>query len=130
MEQREIKFRAWDCIVEKMIYPRTNGRDLIWDVGSHTSVYVVNKLLKQEEDYYIWLQYTGLKDENGKEIYEGDIIKDEVKRIATVCWNYDRASFYLKYKDMDIGFPSGQKPERFGIIGNIYENPELVKSNK
>ena len=82
-------------------------------------------------------QYTGLKDKNGKEIYEGDILKTYVEtgidsywKTCKVVWNKMGGAFILKARTNDekswyslSKIPAGE----LEIIGNIYENPELLK---
>ena len=96
---REIKFRAWDKTLNKMI------QNITWKGDS-------------QSDRYSVMQYTGLKDKNGKEIYEGDILSiDGIGRIP-VKWNEEE----LRWS------PFIAKKTGFKIIGNIYENPGLIKS--
>ena len=106
---REIKFRVWrDWRVPKMMYED----DLIqsgWDMSDFQTV---NSGFSQA----IVMQYTGLKDRNGKEIYEGDFLKD-----GGVI-GFDDGKFY-----MDSGEEWGWIPSDAEIIGNIYENPELLE---
>ena len=123
--EREIKFRAWDKSCNKM-----RGISGLQDCFSLRSDGVCN------EDY-ILLQYTGLKDKNGKEIYEGDIISDLVESdgelIQSKCQVYFdemTCQFMLDCsakQDLSFGTSLFQELEDFEyeIIGNIYENPDL-----
>lgn len=77
------------------------------------------------EDEVEVMQFTGLLDSKGKEIYEGDILKDRfADLIGVVLWRTSIASF-------GFGFPNGKRPvrETDEIIGNIYENPSLLTSS-
>ena len=99
MSQREIKFRAWD------------GKEMqqAFDLSSNPKYWWVHN-----KDFPL-MQYTGLKDKNGKEIYEGDV----VKFINTFQVEETRAIEFPR----DYGFITCYE---FEIIGNIYENPELI----
>jgi len=68
------------------------------------------------------IQFTGLHDRNGVEIYEGDISED----VGTVVWNNDNAQFAIDYQNIELQDMQGCS-EWFEVIGNIYENPELLK---
>lgn len=70
-------------------------------------------------------QYTGQEDKNGKEIYEGDIVKGEDSVIGKVewinyCWDFGQAVIILDIEN-------GLEPNTLEVIGNIYEQPELLK---
>lgn len=73
-------------------------------------------------------QYTGLKDKNGKEIYEGDILKNKREENFKLYWNEEMCAFYLQNiswlsEDTPVEF---HRMENFEIIGNIFENKELL----
>lgn len=79
------------------------------------------------------IQSTDLKDKNGKLIYENDIVKfyfDNDEIIAVLIWDNDESSFYLNttdyFKDKYVTDYEITKQEKYEVIGNIYENPELI----
>lgn len=104
---REIKFRAWDDEECKMTQPFYLGSILSERCG---------------DNHFHPMQYTGLKDKNGKEIYEGDIINLGEKNIGQVEWVESRFVMVLSYATFQLS-SEGE------VIGNIYENPELLKAN-
>lgn len=113
---REIKFRAWDG--EEMVIP-----DYIDQIGS--GWWKSNSIPNTSKNL---MQYTGLKDKNGKEIYEGDIVTQRY----TGTWEvvYGASRFYLRRYDNPVNdtFPYRRNSDilPLEVIGNIYENPELL----
>lgn len=125
---REIKFRVWDKEIKKIILVSPN-----WFINNEVSNTDFSKLA--EEDNCILMQYTGLKDKNGKEIYEGDIVRfmNEVPdkmMLYKVEWNNEEARFAIVVEHVEYGKYFGRIDEiikNIEVIGNIYENPELLK---
>lgn len=75
-------------------------------------------------------QYTGLKDKNGREIYEGDIVIDrEEEVIGKITWSEEEASFYFSMLYEDGCYEEEKLIDwisELEIVGNIYDNPELL----
>ena len=112
---REIKFRVWDGQNKVMI----NDIDIWYGIGSRVD---------ETANYLEIMQYTGLKDNSGKEIeiYEGDVVKPlDVNRANYIvywgdaCWNVECVQdVYFKRQHLT--------DHSWKVIGNIYENPELL----
>lgn len=106
---REIKFRVWDTGVKEMAKTGFS----ISDRGS-VSFYWNSKPFHSNNA--ILLQYTGLKDKNGKEIYEGDIVEKITYPNQVFEVKFERGAFNI----------AGYHMQYCRIKGNIYENPELL----
>lgn len=119
---REIKFRAWDKNSEEMNITVSGLTGIDNPNNDDPLKYVCgNKNVIDWKDCEL-MQYTGLKDKNGKEIYEGDILK-----FNTVGGNemiYDVRWKGTGFKPTRLSEHNQQEIE---IIGNIYENKELIK---
>lgn len=114
---RQIKFRAW----VQEYNPSKEAATMVYSdrVGG------VSVLFRDFEDDPI-MQYTGLKDANGVEIYEGDIIECWGSTLV-VYWEDSDASFFAVNTDANAMCESGQEwSGRCKVIGNIYQNKELL----
>ena len=126
---REIKFRAWDQRDKKMF--------------THES-----DILGFRPDRFVLQQFTGLSDKDGKEVYEGDVLNQTWPDGKTVHgfvrWDDDNARFSIRnivsgdwtlehlvaeIKEQDLNGYIVSLSKDVEVIGNIYENPELLKTN-
>ena len=128
------KFRVWDKLAERMIYPHNdNQQHFIIDLNGRFH----NLQNGSGGDDYVIQQYTGLTDNNDKEIYEGDILIYKSGSIPTtgvigqVLYEADEGGYIFQWErkgpnqhhinlNCDVAFESV-------IVGNILENPELLK---
>ena len=119
---REIKFRVWDKRHNSMEYIN----DLYW--------FEENGIHDFNDDNYVFMQNTGLKDKNGKEIYDSDIVKVtwgsgkivfyEVKYCGSLGYHYLRDTKNKEDDDIICIYDYSQ----MDVIGNVFDNPELLKN--
>ncbi len=131
---REIKFRLWNPRTKEMF----TWEDYSFYICEHIPIL---------ENRYILMQYTGLKDKDGKEVYEGDILKIKIefsysKEGLLRCLDQRKYKYVIsevRYKKIEkcnyccvngIGFDDIESDDKtLEIIGNIYENPELYNQD-
>ena len=148
---REIKYRAWDKVSEQirrvsmMDFPEWSVSTIELDMNDEIHDYYDterNSFKNEETDRFILMQYTGLKDKNGVEIYEGDIIKEVFGRDNELYFAYEikfgeynngesyedavrGCGFYAQRKETQLNDLSDVSD--FEVIGNIYEHKNLLK---
>jgi uncharacterized phage protein (TIGR01671 family) len=123
---RTIKFRAWH-VKRKTMFDMVKS---MWSSDGYSPVVFEIDEITHKHSLHL-MQYTGLKDKNGVEIYEGDIIKSYYNYYGTVgevsAVEFHADSEYgagvSPFGDGEYGHP----PNECEIIGNIYENPELLE---
>lgn len=139
---REIKFRAWDKKAKKMrqvvnmvfnvgfgVETNDNSLKLIW-VKGYDVIEQKEIQIQKEKDIEL-MQYTGLHDKNGKEIYEGDIVEWAGIRME-VFWGEDIGigyGFCWRNIEGEGGYHESMTGfiDEYEVIGNIYDNPDLLE---
>lgn len=129
---REIKFRAWDKVNRKW----ADHNQLLNEIKVNASVLSPSFLTIYDERFDV-MQYTGLQDKTGRDIFDGDIVNvygsiisgpNHNKKIifTDVCkWKDDECKYIFKIRERDFGCEHSWGND-YEIIGNIYENPELL----
>ena len=139
---REIKFRAWDLKTKTM-----HTVENINFCGRETVTVQYNPIKKISLDSVYLMQYIGVQDKNGVEIYEGDVIHwDPVRPVESytptyaktkrlddyiIQWNAARCEFWAEPGELGHAYMNISQSDlsmNWKVIGNIYENPELVNN--
>ncbi len=120
---RAIKFRAWHPEWKEMVY--SDQVDYYEKREYYPFVFAIGFSHYPQDGQWELMQFTGLKDKNGKEIYEGDVINvykrvDEFGEHGKVYWG----GRYARWMINDYGFIDDDDIE---VIGNIHQNPNLIK---
>ena len=120
---RELSFRIWDKKEKTMFLSPIE----IEHLGSWFDAHLPGAIA--DTGNKIVMQYTGLKDKNGTEIYEGDILERESYKHEDVCvikWDEFRCGFIIDYVYFDESYDMNELWDDFIIIGNIHDNPKLL----
>jgi len=127
--KRAIKFRVWDNRFRKMysdgISVQADGAFYL-ERPDHDGNGI--EIAESEHGELAIMQFTGLLDKNGKEIYEGDLLRYKTSPVYTVV--FDSSAWKVAARSPDgVGFTLNlnERTNIFEIIGNIHENPELIK---
>ena len=131
---REIKLRAWDKI-EKKMWNRVGISLYGVQVYADNDEFPEKLIVDRGQDCFEIMQFIGLKDNNGKAIYEGDICKHrtvnddgefEDNWENTEIW-FGKGCFYTRYYGFPVHSFACNKNIEIEVIGNIYDNPELLE---
>jgi len=112
--KREIKFRAWD---------ESDGKPYMLGPYDLKDAIFNNKDIR----CLPIMQFTGLLDKNGKEIYEGDLLIGFLGKLWEVSWSKHSLSWVVMDDEHEEKL---SKDELFNVVGNIYENPDLLTTDK
>lgn len=132
MRKREIKFKIWDG---KHFLTGQELDNIVISNDGEILILESNELCLAGDEYQL-RQFTGLKDKNGREIYEGDICNirryehlDKTKKwiVAEVIWGCEHGWNFRSYYGKDFIGTRFTEVDEIEVIGNIFENKELLK---
>jgi len=116
------RFRAWNKNTKKMVCPH-KLTPLALNQGCKD---LAGVFLPFDESYTI-MQSTGLKDKNGVEIFEGDVVRDDSGKAWSVKWTSSVCCFDFLDSDSNTWAVSRNAVEHMEVLGNVYNNPELLE---
>lgn len=129
-----IKFRAWDKGEKWMVYDVQDAYDGMWSERNSDEIndyysYVSTFQSFTDEESFNFMQYTGLKDKSGIEVYEGDVLYHPLQGKRRVYYPYSDsiASYGLREINTGLGSILQDAHAVWEVIGNIHENPELLE---
>jgi len=124
---REIKFRGKRLDNGEWVYGFIvidfDGTHIVWQ-ESREDVWTIETV-----DPATVGQFTGLKDKNGREIYEGDILEEYPGYYFEVVWSNEWAKFKLQWRTKGYQYPEWNRGVEMVVIGNIHDNPELLEGS-
>ena len=123
---KDIKFRAWDK--DNNDWFNEYDGDLYIELNGNINFGWNGEIMDDYTDRIILMQYTGLKDKKGVEIYEGDVLFHPLQGRRKVYYPYNETVASYGLRDIDSGFGNTLQDSHavWEVIGNIWENPELL----
>lgn len=131
---RPIKFRAkrvdnGEWVYGYVLETRMSGVYIIGTKqtmkSSQYEVKIGDRLWQHEVDPETVGEFTGLKDKDGREIYEGDVLEEQPNLLFQVIWDSKWAKFKLQHI-RHVAYPEWNRGIQMQVVGNIYSNPELL----
>lgn len=124
-QKREIKFRAWNKEKQIMCYDDEDNSSGYYYGICLSKISMINASLMNITGEYVFMQFVGLQDKFETDIYEGDLFQDH-DLYMKVFWCNEECGYAVENSDGDIELLSSWGVQNMEVIGNIYENPDLL----
>jgi len=126
---RPIQFRVWHNTRKEWVH---DSRPPLGGINLFGETILMGELLQhsiEELNDYVAMQFTGLTDKNGVEIYEGDIVSDSEGEKYAVSWLEGGSTGWFPFAGQMswARYFRGMAPLEYQVIGNVHETPELLK---